>query len=380
LRWAASNRAVWELERIKWLFAGIFHTDSIGVREFKSFRAKAGKLASWWVRCVDELLRARFAAESSCIRARAVVADALVEFTVVLRFFVTANCSHKRIPRKEEHFALDGDWWASAWIAFDNWPPIGTGAGLGFLVKNVAIFTHWDAFTGSKSGMIGLVNFIVSAREGALCLVRSVCTHAVFVISSVVLVNSTADDLVFDKEGVLPFIASCTIASGSWEVSIFANAHILLVIVDESVSAADKIVFLVVESVLAFETVTWEATELVDRDRWVAADGFHAVPANTITSVKIIFVRPVAFVSWVHALAILIRLGHVRAEAFFHLAFIPRIFRAADELWESKRCVESFRALSTESHIVNRGFIGAETDSGSNVIFCSLRAADNFWF
>lgn len=297
-----------------------------------------------------------------------------------MRFFVTANCSHKRIPRKEEHFALDGDWWASAWIAFDNWPSIGTGASFSFLVEDMAIFTHWDAFTGSKSGMIGLVNFIVSAREGALCLVRSVCTHAVFVISSVVLVSSTADDLVFDKEGVLPFIASGTIASGSWEVSIFANAHILLVIVDESVSAADKIVFLVVESVLAFETVTWEATELVDRDRWVAANGFHAVPANTVASVEIIFVRPVAFVSRVHALAILIRLCHVRAEAFLNLTFIPRVFRAADKLWESKRCVESFRALSTESHIVNRGFIGAETDSGSNVIFCSLRTADNFWF
>lgn len=295
-------------------------------------------------------------------------------------FFVAADCSHKRVPRKEEHFAFDGDWWASAWVAFDDWPSIGTGAGLGFLVENVAIFTHWDAFTGSKSGIIELVNFIISAGEGALCVVRSICTHAVVVTSIEELVNSAADDLVADKEGVFPFFACGTIASGSWKVSIFANAHVLLVVVYESVSAADKLVLLVVERVFSFETVTWEAAELVNRDRWVAADGFHAIPADTVTADEIIFVRPVAFVSRVDALAILIRPGHVWAEAFSHLAFVPRVLRAADELWESNRCVESFRALSTESHIVDRGFIRAETESGSNVIFCSLETADDFWF
>ena len=184
-----------------------------------------------------------------------------------MSFFVAANCSHESIPRKEEQLAFDGDRWASAWVAFDDWPSIGTCARFGLHVEDVAIFTHWDAFTGSKSGIIELVNFILSAREGTLCVVRSICTHAVVVTSIEELVNSAADDLVLDKEGVFPFFASGTIASSSWKVSIFANAHILLVVVDESVSAADKIVFLVVESALAFKTVTWEATKLVNGDR-----------------------------------------------------------------------------------------------------------------
>ena len=179
---------------------------------------------------------------------------------------MAASSSHKCVPGKEEHFAIDSDWWASARVAVDDWPSIGTSTGLGFRVENVAVFAHRNAFTGSVSGMIDFVNFIVLARERTVCDVRTIGTHAVSVISSVILIYSAANDLVFNEKGVLPLITCGTIASCSWKVSIFANARVLLVVVNEPVSAADEIVFLIVKSIFAFKTVCWPAAKFVNRD------------------------------------------------------------------------------------------------------------------
>jgi len=301
-----------------------------------------------------------------------------------MSFFVAAYSSHECIPRKEEDFAFDSDWWASAWVAFNDWPSVGTGTGFCFAVKDVTVFAHGNTFTRRVSRMIDLVNFILLAGEGTLRDMRTISAHTVIMISSVGLIHSAANDLVSDEKGVFPGVTCGTIASCSREISIFTDAHVLLEVVNESVSAADEVVFLIVERVLALKTISWEAAEFINSDRrvtdrWVAADRFHAVPAHAKPSGKVILVRLLALVCRIDALSIVIGLGHVRTKALSHLAFVPGILRAADKLWESKRRVESIRTLSAESHVVNWCFIRAKAESRSNVVLCSLETADDFW-